>query len=485
MSWLIVLEIVYLIVLVLVCVWIIFDTRSITKTLAYLLLAIFLPVVGILFYLSFGINYRKRKIYSKKLLADSHLSERLKENIYQYSSYTFDQGGSVVESNRELVVMLVKDSQSPLTSGNRVKLLINGEQKFPEVLQAIRNARNHIHVEYYIYENDDIGKTLADALIEKAKEGVAVRFIYDAFGCRSIRRNIVPYLKAGGVDAFPFYKIIFIALANRLNYRNHRKMIIVDGRTAFVGGINVSDRYINKTQESKKLFWRDTHLRIDGPGVFYLQYLFFSDWNFCSGKMMHPDIHYFPHPFTISEESKKIVQVAASGPDSDSPTILFSLLQAINLATEEILITTPYFIPGESLMDALVVSALGGVKVKLLVPGISDSRLVDAAARSYYGYLLDAGVEIYLYRKGFIHAKTLVADRKIAIVGTANMDYRSFDLNFEVNAIVYDGETATALAQVFFQDIMDAEKIDPEAWGNRSLWRVFQEKTARLVSPLL
>ncbi len=201
--------------------------------------------------------------------------------------------------------------------------------------------------------------------------------------------------------------------------------------------------------------------------------------------MLLPDISYFPHPFSISDKSKKIVQVAASGPDSDTPTILFSLLQAINLATEEILITTPYFIPGESLMDALIVSALGGVKIKLLVPGISDSKLVDAAARSYYGYLLDAGVEIFLYQKGFIHAKTLVADRKIAIVGTANMDYRSFDLNFEVNAIVYDGETATELAQIFFHDIGDAEKIEPELWKGRSFWKVFMEKTARLVSPLL
>jgi cardiolipin synthase len=485
MNWLLVLEVIYLILLVLVCLRIIYDTRSTTKTLAYLLLAIFVPVAGMLFYFSFGINYRKRKMYTKKLVADDDMSAKLKENIYQYSKRIFDQSSADVQSSRELAVMLVKDSQSPLTSGNEVKLLINGEQKFPEVLHVIQGARNHIHIEYYIYEGDEIGTAIADALIQKAKEGVAVRFIYDDFGSRSIRKNIVPRLREGGVSAFPFYKIIFMALANRLNYRNHRKIIVIDGVTAFVGGINVSDRYINDATDPGKLFWRDTHLRIDGPGVQYLQYLFLCDWNFCANDRLQPSALFFPPPSSLSFKSNKVVQIAASGPDSDMPTILFSLLQAINLATEEILITTPYFIPGESLLDALVVAALGGVNVKLLVPGVSDSMLVNTAARSYYDDLLKAGVEIYLYHKGFVHAKTLVADRKIAIVGTANMDYRSFDLNFEVNAIVYDNSVAGELADVFYKDIEDAEKIDTATWEDRAAWKQLLEKTARLVSPLL
>ena len=187
----------------------------------------------------------------------------------------------------------------------------------------------------------------------------------------------------------------------------------------------------------------------------------------------------------ISDNGNKIVQIAASGPDSETPAILFSLLQAINLATKEILITTPYFIPGESLIDALIIASLSGISVKLLVPGISDSILVNFAARSYYDDLLKAGVEIYQYTKGFVHAKTLVADRKIAIVGTANMDFRSFDLNFEVNAIVYDVATANELRNVFFDDIKDAEMLDATAWANRSRFKQLLEKTARLVSPLL
>lgn len=485
MNWVVVLEIFYLIVLILVCARIIYDTRTTTKTLAYLLLTIFAPIAGMIFYFSFGINYRKRKIYSKKLLYNDEMSVKLKEGIYQYSQYTFNQGGKDVEGIRELAIMLIKDSLSPLTAHNEVKVLVNGEEKFPEVLQAVEQAKNHIHIEYYIYENDRIGNELADALIRKAKEGVLVRFIYDDFGSRSIRKKIVPRLIAAGVKAYPFYKIKFIALANRLNYRNHRKIIVIDGHTAFIGGINISDRYINEDNNSQSLFWRDTHLRIDGSGVYYLQYLFLCDWNFCANEMLQPDHLFFPSPASLPVRGDKVVQIAASGPDSDVPTILFSLLQAINLATEEILITTPYFIPGESLQDALMVAALGGLKVKLLVPGISDSMLVDAAARSYYGELLKSGVEIYLYKKGFVHAKTMVTDRKIAIVGSANMDYRSFDLNFEVNAIVYNSAVACELTEIFYRDIQDAEKIDPEVWQCRPVWRKLFEKTARLVSPLL
>ncbi len=260
---------------------------------------------------------------------------------------------------------------------------------------------------------------------------------------------------------------------------------MVDGVTGFVGGINVSSRYINDANDPNKLFWRDTHLRIDGLGVHYLQYLFLADWNFCANEHVEPDHLFFPKLHVMAPKGNKLVQMAASGPDSDRPTILFSLLQAIYLAQEEILITTPYFIPGESILEALIVSALSGLKVKLLVPGVSDSVFVNTAARSYYGDLLKAGVEIYRYQKGFVHAKTVVTDSKVAIVGTANMDYRSFDLNFEVNAIVYDEAVATELRSIFYEDLKGAEKIDPIAWDARPWYYEIMEKTARLVAPML
>jgi cardiolipin synthase len=257
---------------------------------------------------------------------------------------------------------------------------------------------------------------------------------------------LIRRLKAAGVHAFAFHKVIFIALANRLNYRNHRKIIVIDGQTAFVGDINVSDKYINCDNDKTKLFWRDTHLRIDGLGAHYLQYLFLCDWNFCSKDDLQPNELFFPKP-SILLKGNKIVQIAANGPDLETPTILFSLLQAINLATKEILITTPYFIPGESLIDTLIVAAMNDGSVNFWCPDIQTHGLL--MQQRILDDLLNAGVEIYLYRKGFVHAKTMIADTKIAIVRTANMNYRSFDLNFEVNAIVYDEEISNELRNVF------------------------------------
>ena len=491
MDWLLISEIIYLLIVIFVCLRIVYDTQSTTKTLAYLLFAVFVPVFGILFYFFFGVNYRNRKMYSKKLFENADMARKLREELYKYSKQTFNENDASVQSNKELAYLLLNDTMSPLTSGNTVKILLNGENKFPEVISALQEAKHHIHIEYYIYEDDEIGTAIGDLLIKKAQEGVAVRFIYDDFGSRSIRRKFVSRLKDIGVKAFPFFKISFLPFANRINYRNHRKIIVIDGRTAFVGGINVSDRYINHTGDTKNIFWRDTHLRIDGPGIQYLQFLFLCDWNFCANEKLEADEKFFPRKrnfYSASdqlEDANKIVQIAASGPDSETPTILFSLLQAINLATKEVLITTPYFIPGESLLDALIIASLSGISVRLLVPGKSDSMLVDGAASSYYDDLLKAGVEIYQYRKGFIHAKTFVADSKIAIVGTANMDFRSFDLNFEVNAIVYDADIANELRAIFFDDLKDAERIDPDLWHKRSRMKQLWQKTARLVSPLL
>ncbi|MFA5573831.1 MAG: cardiolipin synthase [Brumimicrobium sp.] len=483
MNWLILLEVVYIIILILVCLRIIYDTRTTTKTLAYLLLAVFVPIFGIIFYFIFGINYRNRKMYSKKLYSNEEMANEMRIQIHQYSKRSFAESKAIVRKNKELAFMLVNDTNSPLTSNNNVELHINGEEKFPDVINVLKSAKHHIHLEYYIYENDEIGREIEEILIQKAKEGVSVRFIYDDFGSRAIGKNLVKRLRKNGVQAYPFLKIHFIFFANRLNYRNHRKIIIVDGETAFVGGINVGDRYIN--QPKNKLYWRDTHLKIEGPGVFYLQYIFLCDWNFCANEKLKPNDSFFPPELFTSERGNKIVQIAASGPDSDTPTILFSILKTINLATKEILITNPYFIPGESLSDALVIAALSGIKVKLLVPGISDSKIVNTAAKSYYSDLLEAGVEVYLYKRGFVHAKTMVADEKISIVGTSNMDIRSFDLNFEVNAIVYDKEISRQLRDSFYEDLKYADQINLKEWNNRSTYQKMLEKIARLVSPIL
>ncbi|MBP7172581.1 MAG: cardiolipin synthase [Cloacibacterium sp.] len=482
MDWILITEIIYIIFIIAVCLRIIYDTNSVTKTLGYLLLVIFLPIIGVFIYFSFGINYRKNKLYSKKII-DDHLQEKLiLQRIETYNSETLKELGSGNDFER-VSRMIYRSDISPLTKGNDVKLLINGEQKFPEVFEALKKAQHHIHIEYYIYEDDDTGREIEKILIEKAKSGVEVRFIYDDFGSASIRKRLVKRLKENGVKAYPFYKIKLLALANRLNYRNHRKIIVIDGKVSFVGGINISNKYSNNFKENT-YYWRDTHLKISGTATAFLQQIFIGDWNFCSGEKISIKEEYFPKHQNNTNENK-FVQIVSSGPDSDRPSIYYSIIQTILSAKEEVLLTSPYFIPGETIMDALIMASLSGIKVKLLVPGISDSFFVNAAAKSYYNDLLKAGVEIYLYNKGFVHAKTLVADRLLCIVGTANMDYRSFDLNFEVNAVVYDENTSQQLAENFDKDITVSEKIDHKEWLKRPKHTQLVEKVIRLVSPLL
>jgi cardiolipin synthase len=482
-NWVLVAEVLYVFVIIAVCLRIVYDTSATSKTLAYLLLTIFFPVGGAILYFVIGTNYRKRKLYSKKLFKDEQLMLAVKRQIFRESAETWKYVQPEFRKYKKLFKLLLNSNWSSISDGNEVQILVNGEEKFPAVLKALKEAKNHIHMEYYIFEDEQIGNQIKDILIQKAKEGVEVRFIYDDFGSRSIRKDIVPELIAAGVKAYPFYKIFFMTLANRLNYRNHRKIIVIDGCIGFTGGINVSDRYINHKDQPDELFWRDTHVKITGPGVYYLQYLFICDWNFCSEQELAPDKDFFQS----NDKAKPgaLVQIAASGPDSDDPTIMFALIKAIGLAEKDILITTPYFIPGETLLDALTVASLSGVKVKLLVPSNSDSRMVDFAARSYYGNLLRAGVEIYRYKKGFVHSKTMVSDGLLSVIGTANMDHRSFELNFEVNSIIYDEGIGRQMTRIFYDDLKCAEKIDIEEWQDRGLLRELPEKLARLLSPLL
>ncbi|MDZ4707643.1 MAG: cardiolipin synthase [Saprospiraceae bacterium] len=479
MNWILLL--VYGVLLLLVCLRIVFETRSSTKTLAYLLVCIFIPVFGMLFYLAIGINYWRTKFYAKKSKLDKKLLDLLQKQIIHYSQATVKPGDLAEEDHTELARMLIKDLQSPLTRGNSIKLLLNGEEKFPELLSALEAAHHHIHLQYYIYDQDEIGTAIIELLIRKARSGVQVKVIYDDFGSPSIKSKTEKRMQDAGVEIYPFHKLHFYLLANRINYRNHRKIVVVDGQTGFVGGINVSDKYINK--KKGKLYWRDTHLRVDGPGVYYLQYLFLCDWNFCCSGKVNPEMIYFPEK--IKSKGDSLVQIVGSGPDSSQPLVLFAILQAIYLAKEEILITTPYFIPGDSIMDALRIAASSGLAVKLLVPGKSDSRLVNAASKANYFDLLQSGVEIYLYQKGFVHAKTLVIDGKMSMVGTANMDYRSFELNFEVNAIVYNKQFSIKMRKVFFDDLQYAKMIKANDWYKRPFYFRLIEKIARLFSPSL
>ena len=484
MNWILVAQITYSLIVFLVILRVLYDTRSSTKALAYILFIIFVPVAGILFYFSFGINYRKRKLYSKKIGVDEPLRLQIRNQMNAYSEAIRDSG-LIAEKYKTLTEFIRRSGSSPLTANNDVKLLINGEEKFPELLLNLDKAKKHIHLEYYIYENDITGNQIAEILINKAKEGVEVRFMYDDFGSHGLGKSFIQKLNEAGVQTAPFYKIKWYALASRINYRNHRKIVIIDGEIGFVGGINMSDKYRNDLETKNNLFWRDTHLMITGQATAYLQYLFVCDWNFCSNAKLVYNETYFPDTSQQETIENDVVQIAASGPDSAQPLIFYSLLEAISCAKKSIYITSPYFIPGESLMDALIIAIQSGLDVKVLIPGISDSKMVNAAASAYYTELLQYGAKIYKYNKGFVHAKTMVIDDDLAIIGSANMDYRSFDLNFEVNAMVYSKNIAKQLTIAFEDDLKVSKQIDKDAWLNRPNYIHLWEKIVRLLSPFL
>ncbi len=478
-----VLEILYILIIVGVSLHIVYNYKDTGKAYAYILLVMFLPIIGAITYLLLGLNKRKHKMYNKKLIADRHMERRVENFVRISNTAVFEKREEELGNQIKLARFLSKDNYTPLTPYNKVEVLNNGENTFPEILKSLRNAKNHIHIEYYIIEDGKIFHEIMQILLEKAQQGVQVRMIFDDFGSKDIRKAYKKELQKGGVEIYPFLKLYFVALANRINFRNHRKIIIIDGFTAFTGGINISDRYVN-TSESK-LYWRDTHLKVEGYAAYSMQNVFLADWNFCSSQHIEPNTDFFPEIPSEFKKEDTIVQIASSGPDSNYPTIMFAMISAIAAAKSEILITTPYFIPSNSLLDALRISALSGVNIKILVPYKSDSTIVNMASESFFDEILDYGIEVYQYQKGFVHSKVMVCDRELAVVGTANMDIRSFDLNFEINTQVYDRDVAGKLVSDFLNDLKDAKQINMEEWEQRSVYRKILEKILRLASSLM
>ncbi|MCO4292039.1 cardiolipin synthase [Solitalea sp. MAHUQ-68] len=456
------------------------ENRSPTKTMAYLLIFFLLPVVGIVIYYVFGENYRKKKLYGLKALEDEKLQRRINNYVYQLTEENLKDNSEELKDYERLVRLLTYEGRFPLTDNNKVSLLINGEEKFPALFEALEKATHHIHLEYYIIEEGHVVDRLFEILIRKAQQGVQVRLIYDDFGC-SLSKKFLKQIKEAGIQAIPFYKIHVPLLSNRQNYRDHRKIVVIDGLVGFVGGINLSDKYLN-VGTNNELFWRDTHLKIEGESVRSLQLFFALNWSFCCEEELFFQREYFPDHELVG---KQMVQTAVSGPDSDRASIMLSYLSAINNAKHCIYITTPYFIPNESIVNALKNAALSRLDVRLLVPGKSDSKFVNAASQSYYQELLECGVRIFRYQKGFVHAKTMVVDDLISMVGTANIDIRSFDLNFEVNAIVFDQDINTQLKQAFMNDLSLSREISTAYWHKRRWFKHFFESLCRLLSPIL
>ena len=440
--------------------------RDPVKALGWISVIALLPVAGVVLYILFGRNQRKEKKFGLKL-------ERFEGVSREHAR--------AIDDNRNTITLLLNNSQAPLTMHNRVAVLNNGKATFAALIEALKGAKETIHLEYYIFENDRIGGRIAKILRDKARAGVEVRFIYDDVGSWGLSRRFSSDMRRAGVETRCFQPVVFPWLTSKVNYRNHRKIVVVDGRVAFTGGINIADRYL--VRRGKNGMWRDTHLRIEGEAVAMLQTIFLTDWYFLNKKEPAAfDARFFP-PATVADQSP--VQIAASGPDSDWAAIMQAFFSAITRAQDHIYISSPYFLPNEAILTALKVAALGGIDVRIMIPSRSDTKIVYWATRSYISELLAAGIKVYLYKKGFNHSKVIMIDRRFSSVGTANMDVRSFEDNFEVSAIMYDPALAAELEGHFFDDLRRCKLLGSEEWDKRPARHIVYESLARLLSPLL
>ncbi len=469
-----------LLVYVAIIATILIENRNPAKTIAWILVIVFIPIAGIVIYYLFGQKFQKVKVFR---VQDREKHTRLIRFWEQLSPLMDDNLVVLKQSLGQLsrVFTFLKNQRvAPPTLYNEVRLLTNGEQKFPALIEAIGTAKHHIHLEYYIFETDTIGNQLIGLLKEKVSAGVAVRIIADDFGSPALNKQRKRLAEAG-IEFVSFLPVTFSSLANG-NYRNHRKIAIVDGEIAFVGGINISDRYINGTQQS--LYWRDTAVQILGQAVNVLQTQFWVNWHLAGGASFNLRDGYF-YTAPMAPRGSAAVSFAFCDPGSVAPFNMEALLIGIAEAEESIQLCTPYFIPSDELSTALQLAAASGVKVELMLPARSDSFFVQHASFSFLKPLLARGVSVYLYEKGFLHAKTACIDGKLAYVGTVNLDIRSFYINFEVSAIIHDDVLCKDLSRQFERDKLGSRQITVGEWFTRPRWKRGIDSVCRLLAPLL
>lgn len=457
------------------------ENRNPSKSLAYILVLIFIPVVGLLVYYFVG----KKPVFKKRVFERRRFTDRKKmDEYYEQLRPQMEEQLQLLEDDIGDMSLpfryLYNQRQSLISSGNTVTLLNNGEEMFPVLFAALKEARFHIHLDYYMFSSDDVGNKIGEILINKQREGVEVRIIVDDVGSKGIKDLPEEFRKAG-IQHLETLPVAFTSLANT-NYRNHQKILIIDGTIGFIGGINLDERYWNNGKH--KLYWRDTAVRIEGPGVNLLQVQFFLSWFFAGGKDdFEKQNSYFNR--NIEKKGKAVISIAASGPGSEVPYIMETIIVAISQARESVRITTPYFIPTEQLTSALVIASAKGVKVELILPANSDSVIVQHASFSFLKPLLERGVYVYLYEKGFVHSKTIAIDNRLAFVGTVNMDIRSFYLNFEITSIIHETEFCKTFENSFELDKQNSRRITLEQWQKTPLRQKALNSVCRLVAALL
>lgn len=451
------------------------ERKDPTTTWAWLLIMIILPGLGFILYLLLGQNLSRERLFKEKKKID-------KQKRLEISKEWTKEKGKELGSDRfiNLRKMNFTNSGARYTTSNDVELFFDGEDKFRQLIDDLRNAKKFIHIEYYIFRRDELGRKILNILEDKVKEGVEVRFLVDSMGSYTItKRSLREFTNNGGKFEI-FFPGILPHINTRINYRNHRKIVIIDGEYGYTGGFNVGDEYVNR--DKKIGFWRDTHIRIRGEAVNDLSDRFLLDWCYASGEKIEDFSKYY---FNSERKGNIGIQIVTSGPDHTEEYIRNAYIKIINDAKENVYIETPYFVPDAPMLEAIKLSALSGVDVRIIIPGKPDHIFMKWAASAYMGELLDAGVKFYLYLNGFVHAKTIVADEQISSVGTANMDIRSFQLNFEVNAFIFNRNIAKKIEKQFFEDMDNSKLVTLELYKKRSRRLRIREAIIKLISPIL
>lgn len=459
-----------------------FQRREPMTVWAWLLVLYFIPILGFLLYLVLGQDLHKKHMFKMKEIEDemNYAIRKQEETIYKNE---FEPENEEMSRFSNLILYNLEASHAVYTTDNEVSIYTDGNDKLKAVLEEIKKARHYVHLQYYIIKNDEMWKPIEDLLEQKVKEGVEVRILYDSMGCRSMKASDWKRIRSKGIITGEFFPAVLKKFQMRLNYRNHRKIIIIDGKSAFVGGFNIGREYLGLNQK-KFGYWRDTHLKISGSAVLSLHIRFILDWNYATKQNLFVQDKYFVEQEGMVK-GRNAIQIISSGPDSKVPNVRDNYLRLIHMAQNHIYIQTPYFIPDESVLDALKIAASSGVDVRVMIPCKPDHPFVYWCTYSYIEDLLEAGAKCYTYDDGFLHAKTLTVDGLVSCVGTANMDIRSFKLNFEVNATIYNQDTAYKLEQIFLNDLKRCTHVTPYVYASRSLLIRFKEQFCRLLSPLL
>ena len=449
---------------------VILDNRNPVKTMAWVLVLFFLPIVGLVFYFFFGRSTRKEKLISKK-----GFTRLIKRPMAEYQA---QKAFKCPDEQHQLMRFFRKVNNALPFEGNATEVFTDGYSMLYSLMKEISKAKHHIHLQFYIFEDDAVGRLVRDALIDRARDGVKIRVLYDDVGCWKVPHDFYEQMLCEGIEVLSFLKVRFPRFTSKVNYRNHRKIVVIDGCVGFIGGMNLAERYVKGLGKGN---WRDTHVRLEGKVVYGLQTAFLTDW-YAIDRTLLTSAEYFP---PISVKGGVLGQIVTSDPVGEWRDIMQGLMMAICSARRYFYVQTPYFLPNEEVMTALQTAALAGVDVRLMLPKRGDTWLIHKGSLSYLSEMMKAGVKIYLYKKGFLHSKLMVCDDELSTVGSTNMDFRSFEHNFEANAFFYDKETAMTLKEIFLADQKDCFLLSARIWEKRSWKNKITESVVRLLAPLL